>query len=386
MESSGKMRIVFTSNGFLLPNAGMTNRAVSLANSIINYNSDTLFFTFLNRRNDIDERIKIVEYMPMNLSVPTFWLLSENYGLRNLVFSRMVSKKLKEIRPDIVCVDHPPIDLYAVKARKSIGFKLVYTYHTVVDPSLYTGKFRKRMEELQTRAFHVASEADLVIAVSRFAKSQLDEMGIESTVVYNGVNTELFKPRINSSSQYKTGMPTILYVGRIMRFKGVDLLIKAFKKVKEEISEARLYIVGSKDEMESSNYWNEIQALCKNHDKSIFFLGNVCDEVLSLLYSVSDLFVCASLHEGFGMPFLEAQSCGVPCVGFYTSAIPEVVINGATGILVEKGNIDKLANAIVGLLRDSETRRRMGFCSRKFAEGFDWRIIAMQFYEKISNL
>ncbi|MEM2129211.1 MAG: glycosyltransferase family 4 protein [Candidatus Bathyarchaeia archaeon] len=369
-----------------MPNAGMTNRAVSLANNIVNYERDIFFFTFLNKRSDIDARIRIFEYMPLNLSLRTFWLLSENYGLRELVFSRMVSKELQKIHPDIVCVDHPPMDLYAIKAKKNIGFKLVYTYHSVVDPMLYSGRFRERMDALQKRAHRVAAEADLVIAVSNFVKRQLDEIGIDSTLVYNGVDTELFKPQIAHSPQFKTGVPTILYVGRLMKFKGVDLLIKAFRKIKKEMPEARLYIVGSKNEIESINYWNEIQTLCKGYEKSIFFLGNVCNEVLSVLYSVSDLFVCASLYEGFGMPFLEAESCGVPCVGFNTSAIPEVVFSGTTGILVEKGNVEKLAEAIINLLRDFEARKAMSSRARKFAEGFDWRIISLQFYEKLAAL
>lgn len=380
------MRLVFTSNGALTYFAGMTNRSVSLANNIVNFNKDTLFFVFLNKRDDIDPRIKVIEYAPLNLDYRIFYALSEIYGLRKYVFSRLVSKQLQNINPEIVCVDHPPMDLYAVKAKNSVGFKLVYTYHSVVDPNLYIGKLRKEMERLRKRAYQVASDADLVIAVSSFLERQLGEMGIKSTVVYNGVDTELFRPRIYSSSVYKTKVPTILYVGRLLRFKGVNILIKTFKKVKKEIPEACLYIVGSTHDKKHIDGWNEIEALSKGYEKSIFFLGNVCDELLSILYSVSDLFVCASLYEGFGMPFLEAESCGVPCVGFDTSAIPEAVANGTTGILVEKGNIEKLADATVSLLKDHEFRTKMGVAARKLAEGFDWRIISKQFYEKLGDL
>jgi len=380
------MRIVFTSNGTLTHFAGMTNRSVSLANNIVNFNKDVLFFTFLNKRDDIDPRIRVIEYTPLNLDFGIFYALSERYGLRKYVFSQLVSKQLQNINPDIVCVDHAPMDLYAVMARNSIGFKLVYTYHSVEDPNLHLGKLRKDLEKLQKRAYQVASDADLVIAVSSFLERQLSEVGIESTVVYNGVNTELFRPRILNSSIYKIGVPTILYVGRLVKFKGVNLLIKAFRKVKREIPEACLYVVGSTPDKKSIDDWNEIEALSRGLEKSIFFLGNVGDQLLSILYSISDLFVCASLYEGFGMPFLEAESCGVPCVGFNTSAIPEVVINKTTGILVEKGNIDKLADATVSLLRDSECRRKMSIAARKHAERFDWRTLSMQLYNKLINL
>ena len=380
------MRLVFTSNGTLTYFAGMTNRTVSLANNIVNFNKETLFFTFFNKRDDIDPRIKVIEYTPLNLDYGVFYGLSERYGLRKHIFSHLVSKHLRIINPDIICVDHPPMDLYAVKARNSIGFKLVYTYHSVEDPNLHLSKVREKMEKLKNRALQVASCADLVIAVSSFLERQLREAGIKSTVVYNGVDTELFRPRISNSSMYKTSVPTLLYVGRLLKFKGVNILIKAFKKVKSEIPEARLYIVGLTRDKENIDDWNEIETLSKGFEKSIFFLGNVSDQLLSILYSISDLFVCASLYEGFGMPFLEAESCGVPCVGFNTSAIPEVVINGTTGILVEKGSIDEIADATVALLRDSEIRRKMSLAARKHAERFDWRTISKQLYSKLIDL
>jgi predicted glycosyltransferase len=159
------MRLVFTSNGALTYFAGMTNRSVSLANNIVNFNKDVLFFTFLNKRDDIDPRIRVVEYTPLNLDFGIFYALSERYGLRKYVFSQLVSKQLQNINPDIVCVDHPPMDLYAVRARNSVGFKLVYTYHSVEDPNLHLGEMRKKLEKLQKRAYQVASDADLVIAV-----------------------------------------------------------------------------------------------------------------------------------------------------------------------------------------------------------------------------
>jgi glycosyltransferase involved in cell wall biosynthesis len=380
------MRLVFTSNGILTYFAGMTNRSVSLANNIVNLNKDTMFFTFLNKRNDIDTRIKVVEYAPLHLDYDIFYALSERYCLRKYFFSELVSKQLKNINPDILCVDHNPMDYYAVNARKSIGFKLVYTYHSVVDPSLYFGKVREEKEKLLKRAQQVASDADLAIAVSRFLERQLKAAGIKSTVVYNGVDTDFFRPRILNSSLYKTNIPTMLYVGRILKFKGVAMLLESFKRIRMEIPDACLYLVGSPPRQEEANDWAEIKEMSKGFDKSVFFLGNVGDEMLSILYAMSDIFVCASLYEGFGMPFLEAQSCGVPCVGFNVSAIPEVVIDGTTGILVGKKNVDEFAEATVSLLSDHERRRKMGNAARKHAEGFDWRIISTQLYDELIKL
>jgi glycosyltransferase involved in cell wall biosynthesis len=380
------MKIVFTSNGILTPYAGMNNRAVSLANHIVKCNEEVLFFVFLNRRDDIDPKIKVVEYAPFRIGSVSFFRATEGFSPSKYVFSKLVSRQFHKIDPDVVCVDHPPMDWYATRARRNARFRLVYTYHSDVDPNLYSGQMREIMEKYRRHSHNVARDADLTCAVSKFVKQQLDENGINSTVVYNGVDTELFRPRIFNYVTYKTGTPIILYVGRLLRFKGVDLLIKSFKQVKKEIADARLYIVGSTHGKDDIDYWCEIERLSKGFENSIFFLGNVCDEVLSLLYSVSDLFVCASLYEGFGMPFLEAQSCGVPCVGFDTSAIPEVVINGRTGVLVEKGNLEKLTESAIHLLKDNESRRKMGARARKYAEKFDWNVISTQFHKKLREL
>jgi len=380
------MKIVFTSNGVLTPYAGMNNRAVSLANNIVNSDEEVLFFVFSNTRKDIDPKIKVIEYAPLKIGSESIFRTSERFGPSKFLFSKLVSRQFKKIDPDVVCVDHPPMDCYVSETRKHARFKVVYTYHSDVDPNLYSGKMREIMERYRKRSQESASNADLAISVSNFVKEQLAGNSINSTVVYNGVDTKLFKPRIINYSRYKMGTPTIIYVGRLLPFKGVDLLIKSFKKVKEEITDARLYIVGSAFGKDDIDYWRELEQLSKGFQNSIFFLGNVSDEILSLLYSVSDLFACASLYEGFGMPFLEAQSCGLPCVGFNTSAIPEVVINERTGILVEKANVEKLTESTKQLLTDDDSRRKMGLRAREHAEKFSWNNISVRFHKILREL
>ena len=233
------MRIVFTSNGILTPYAGMNNRAVSLANHIINSNKEVSFFVFLNTRNDIDPKIKVIEYSPLKIgSQSIIFRTTERFRISKYLFSKLVSRQLNRMEPDVVCVDHQPMDWYINEAKKHARFNVVYTYHSDVDPNLYSGKMREIMEKYRRHSLEVAKDADLTIAVSNFVRKQLAENGINSTVVYNGVDTERFKPRIFNYSRYKMSAPTIIYVGRILPFKGVDLLIKSFKKVKEEIPDA----------------------------------------------------------------------------------------------------------------------------------------------------
>jgi len=90
----------------------------------------------------------------------------------------------------------------------------------------------------------------------------------------------------------------------------------------------------------------------------------------------ADLFVCASLFEGYGLPFLEAQCTGLPCVGFDCSAIPEVVMSGQTGCLVPREDTRALADAIVALAEDSRTRRQMSRVAVELARRRCWSAAA----------
>lgn len=369
------MRVTFGTDGSLTPNTGMNNRAVSLANTLVNRDIDVSFFTFIKKRDDIDSRVRIVEYTPFNLSYNLFYNASERF-FSKFLFPTLIAKQIRKLRPDIFCVDYPPMDRYAVRLRDYLHFKLLYTYHTVTDPSLYLAHAnRLKLRRYEKHVNQVAARADIVIAVSNFAKRYLIERNIESSLLYNGVDTDFFRP--NPCVHLD---PALIYVGRLVEHKGVHMLIDSFKKVKKEVPRARLYLVGSCEEID---YYNKLKKLARDQRDSIFFLGDVNMESLHKCYMNADIFVCTSMWEGFGMPFLEAQSCGIPCVGFDTTAIPEVVVNGKTGILVEKGDTEAIANAVIELLANVDLRKKMGVAAREQAEKFDWRIIADQFLKII---
>ena len=94
--------------------------------------------------------------------------------------------------------------------------------------------------------------------------------------------------------------------------------------------------------------------------KAVVFTGYVDDELLPEFYASCDVFCYPSLFEGFGLTPAEAQAAGKPVVAFKTCALPEVVQDGVTGLLVPPRDSSSLAKAIVRLLRDTELRKRMG--------------------------
>lgn len=172
---------------------------------------------------------------------------------------------------------------------------------------------------------------DKIICVSKFVENGLKNIGLKNTkVIYNGVDLECFFPA--GGSRKILGIPEsvfmLLYVGRLSPEKGINILLKSFKRLK--IPNKKLYIIGS----------GPLERLCKIYSKinrDIIFLGRVDIQTLRLYYSASDLLVMPSLwSEAFGMVLIESMACKTPVVASCVGAIPEIVDHGKNGFLVKK--------------------------------------------------
>ncbi|MEO6994112.1 MAG: glycosyltransferase family 4 protein [Lacunisphaera sp.] len=153
--------------------------------------------------------------------------------------------------------------------------------------------------------------------------------------------------------------PRILTVSRLTQadnYKGVDTLIEALPRIRQEYPLARLRVVGQGDDLP------RLQALAAALDmaKSVDFTGRIDDETLRAEYEACDLFALPSRKEGFGLVYLEAMANGKPCIGARAGGAPEV-IDATVGQLVDYGNVPDLAAAVIELTRhprDSEIVRQ----------------------------
>lgn len=157
--------------------------------------------------------------------------------------------------------------------------------------------------------------------------------------------------------------PTVVIVGRMSaneRYKGHDDLLEAWPQILAEVPSARLLVVGKGDDADRLR----MKARSVGVAGAVQFTGFVPDGVLRALLRGCDVFAMPSRGEGFGLAYLEAMRCGLPCVGSDADAAPEVIADGQTGCIVRAGEPRMLADTIVGLLRNPERARAMGAAGR----------------------
>jgi len=250
---------------------------------------------------------------------------------------------------DVTIAHNHNIGWLSYFAKKRYGIPYIYYNHPVVAdkelfPSLYYRVFMSFNSTLHT---FLAKKADYVISVSEYARSLLAKSKIESVVIYNKVSP-LFKPDLDYwkiRRQYNLAdEPIILFVGRIVPSKKIEMLIDIFKKVKAKIPQAKLFIVGKQ---EQRKYIEKLKKLSKPYEDSIIFTGFVPDEELPYYYATCDVYATTSFHEGFDLPIVEAQAAKKPVVAFNIGAHKEVVKNG---FLIEKGNTEAFAKKLIEVL------------------------------------
>lgn len=188
-------------------------------------------------------------------------------------------------------------------------------------------------------------------------------------VVYAGVNLTIPPvPRRETPAQ-----PTILFIGRDFERKGGPLLVRAFRRVRAAVPDARLIIGGcnpsiSEQGVEVVGFIDKMQPDGERR--------------LADLYARASVFTMPSHFEPFGIVYAEAMHFGLPCVAVDHCAMPEIVTHGVTGLLVPPGREGDLALALITLLREREMARRMGDEGvAKARRLFDWDVVAKTMIE-----
>jgi len=206
-------------------------------------------------------------------------------------------------------------------------------------------------------------------AISESTRSDLLARGVpveRTRVIYCGIDGAAFTP----DPAARAVDPVIAYVGRLRKYKGVELILQAVARMENRA--VTVEIAGTGDDRP------RLEALASSLDlgRRARFLGFVSEAEKSALLRRAWIVSLTSPKEGWGITNLEAAACGTPVVASDSPGLRESVLDGRTGFLVPHGNVSALAEAYDRIIADPSLVTRLGTAGRAFAESFTWESAA----------
>lgn len=262
-----------------------------------------------------------------------------NYGS----YINSLKKIILDFKPDIVHV-HGAHELMFIAKKVMPSVNLLFTCHG------YNSDYS--FLDYKLSAFFSNKYSNKVIAVSEYEKKNLVKAGIledKVVVIHNGIREKGEKRDL----PIKVDGFIIGTCARLTKKKGINYLIEAFQKVRVYYKDVHLVIIGDGEERV-----NLERLITKDNKNYIHFLGNL--EEASSYFHNFHLFVLPSLNEPFGIVILEAMSQKLPVIATNVGGIPEIIVDGESGLLVPPKNSEKLAEAVLMLIQNKELRIRIG--------------------------
>ena len=273
-------------------------------------------------------------------------------------------KRLGALRPVLLHAHHGPNGLRALPLASTLKVPLITTFHggdVLLTDLRHEKAYLGFRYYLANKARLRASDATF-FAVSKFLRGKLLEQGFPAErvlLVYTGVNTKKFRP---ASTEDR---PTILFVGRLVGFKGAEFLIKAASEVQRQFPEVELVLIGD------GPLRKDLERLAKQSLRRYRFLGAQTSEEVRDWMNRASVLCMPSVTlpsgeaEAFGMVCAEAQAMGKPVVAFACGGIKEIISHANTGFLAPEYDWQGLGRYLMLLLQNAELRERFGRAARE---------------------
>ncbi len=326
------------------------------------------------------------DWRAMKAAAPARWLATRRRPFFagpffHPVYFRAVARDVARLRPDLVTV-HNFSQLLPALRRRAPESRRVLQMHCDWLADLARPMIARRLQR-----------ADLVLGCSDHVTRRVRERfpGVRAETRYNGVDVERFEPARERPPR------TILFTGRLGPDKGVHVLCDAFRLVRQRVPDATLELVGPEapvaremqvelsddprvralDRFYGGSYRVELERRLGDDLPAVMFTGRVPAADMPAVYARGTVAVLPSLEEAFGLPLVEAMASGLPTVATRIGGMPELLVDGETGLLVAPDDAAALADALVRLLTDPALASRLGAGGRARAvERFSWDVVA----------
>lgn len=262
---------------------------------------------------------------------------------------------------DVIHNHHPLTNYLALLSNKSF----IYHYHGAPD----FGRGYLYRSSILSSVKITSHRFDAVIAVSEAGRDEYEQyFNLNKVhVIYNGVDTNLFKPELEE--RFRKGTPQFLFVGNLYEHKKVDELVFAMESIVKTYANAHLQIVGG-----GSAYTKLRKLACQlNIQDHVSFCGFVSHNELPYYYSSCDVYVTASRCEQFPLPLLEAWACGKPVVASSIRSHEELLSASKAGKIYKVGDVKNLCATIAAVYEHKDEFK----CNAlQFAKEHDWSVVA----------
>jgi glycogen synthase len=323
--------------------------------------------------------------------------------------SRDLAMVADPVSADVVHVHTWYTHLAGVLAKLAYGIPLVLTVHSLEPLRPWKREQLGGGYEVSSWVERTAIEmADAVVAVSQGTRADVERLfSVEESrvhVIHNGIDPDFYRPDPATDALERHGVdpsvPYVLFVGRITRQKGIVHLARAIRHLDPGIGV--VLCAGQPDTPEIGREMADAVAAAQADRPNVVWIGEMVSRTdVRQLYSHASVFCCPSVYEPFGIINLEAAACETAVVASAVGGIPEVVVDGETGVLVpvelreddpmspvEPDTFERdLAAAVNRLMADAPVRDAMGRAGRlRAVERFGWDAIARQTVDLYESL
>jgi len=371
------MRIMMFSHGYLPTLSGVTLVVQKIARAMVQRGHQVMVVSASEKHlpyqsEDQGVRLQRVWGIPN----PTWW-----EGPIPFILPSSIRKLAEQYQPDIIHTHENALLSYLLLMvrwdRRPAFISSCYSLPRYITQYLHLGGLEDRFEAVMWKlAVDNLNHFERVVFCTRTHERDFKAHGLQppTTVISNGVNIQRYCPEKQPGEdivkRYNLpGEPRILSVGRLMKDKKLDLLIRAMRLVCDR-QEAHLLVVGRGSERP------RLKAIINqlNLEPFIHLLGYVPEQDLPGLYRACNLFAIPSLVEVQSLPALQAAVSGLPIVAANSAALPELVRQGENGLLVSPLSADGMGEAILYILSNPDEALRMGQVSLEIGCAHDERL------------